>query len=270
MAHLAMIAGQGDLPAALAAALDASATPFVLCELDGFQAQGLDNRPVERFRIEHLGSFLAGLTARGVSDVVFAGAVRRPAIDPTRIDAATLPLVPRMMAALQAGDDAALRTVIAMFEEAGLTIRAPHRIAPALLPAAGVPTKTQPNEAHRRDALRGADIVAALSAADIGQSCIVVRGQALAVEALPGTDWMIRSLGSRAPSLPTGGLLYKAPKAAQDRRIDLPTIGPDTVRAAAQAGLEGIVIEAGGVMVLDQTGCIDMADDAGLFLWVRD
>jgi hypothetical protein len=269
MAHLALIAGQGHLPAFLAAALDASATPFAVYELDGFPSQPLGNHPVERFRIEHLGSFLGGLTARGVTEVVFAGAIRRPAIDPDRIDAATMPLVPRMMAALQAGDDAALRVVIAIFEEAGLVIRAPHQIAPVLLPPAGILSQVQPTEAHQRDALRGAEIVAALSAADIGQSCIVARGQALAVEALPGTDWMIRSLVARDAALPRGGLLYKAPKAAQDRRIDLPTIGPDTVRAAAEAGLEGIVIKAGGVMVLDRQLCTKIADDAGLFLLVR-
>ena len=269
MAALAMIAGQGNLPAALAASLDAEGTPFVVWELDGFPSPPLGGHPVERFRIEHLGSFLAGLTARGVTEVVFAGAVGRPAIDPAQIDAATLPLVPRMMAALQSGDDAALRAVIGMFEEAGLAIRAPHQVAPALLPPARVLTHAQPGAGHLRDAARAADIAAALSAADIGQSCIVAGGQALAVEALPGTDWMIRTLVSRDPALPKGGLLYKAPKSAQDRRIDLPTIGPDTIKAAAGAGLEGIVIEAGGVMVLDQALCIELADEAGLFLWVR-
>jgi DUF1009 family protein len=124
----------------------------------------------------------------------------------------------------------------------------------------------------------------------------------IAIEAQPGTDWMLASLLSRGgerlptggllddpfgvaadmfggpavasrrgrdPRLPPGGLLYKAPKPGQDLRADLPAIGPDTVRGAAAAGLEGIVIEAGGVMVLDRAETVRAADAAGLFLWVR-
>ncbi|MHA1128546.1 MAG: UDP-2,3-diacylglucosamine diphosphatase LpxI domain-containing protein, partial [Alphaproteobacteria bacterium] len=65
------------------------------------------------------------------------------------------------------------------------------------------------------------------------------------------------------------GVLSKAPKLDQDLRVDLPAIGPDTVRNAAKAGLAGIVISAGGVMVLDRETTISEADRLGLFLWVR-
>ena len=84
---------------------------------------------------------------------------------------------------------------------------------------------------------------------------------------------MLKSLmqdGARLPELPTGGILMKAPKASQERRIDLPAIGPDTVAAAAQLGLNGIVIEAGGVMVIDPDATIAAANGTGLFLWVRE
>jgi len=64
-------------------------------------------------------------------------------------------------------------------------------------------------------------------------------------------------------------VLVKGPKPGQDRRIDMPAIGPATVRGAAAAGLAGIVIEAGGVMVLDRATVIDLADRLGLFVWVR-
>ncbi|MEC7258771.1 MAG: LpxI family protein, partial [Pseudomonadota bacterium] len=90
------------------------------------------------------------------------------------------------------------------------------------------------------------------------------------VEAFPGTDWMLRSLtGEGAHDGPRGGILFKAPKAGQDRRFDMPAIGVDTVRAAQAAGLDGIVLAAGGVMVLDAPAVIAAADTAGLFLWVR-
>jgi DUF1009 family protein len=65
------------------------------------------------------------------------------------------------------------------------------------------------------------------------------------------------------------GLMFKAPKPMQDRRVDLPTIGPDTMTLAHAANLRGVVIEAGGVIVLDPQATIAAADKLGLFLWVR-
>ena len=92
-------------------------------------------------------------------------------------------------------------------------------------------------------------------------------GQALALEGSFGTDWMLDSLTHRSDG--GGGILYKAPKPGQDRRIDLPTIGPETVRAASAAKLDGIVIEAGGVMLLDLDETVRSAEDCGLFIWAR-
>lgn len=88
------------------------------------------------------------------------------------------------------------------------------------------------------------------------------------MEAALGTDWMLASLKARTDG--PGGLFFKAPKPGQDNRVDLPTIGPDTVAAIVEAGLHGIVIEAGGVMVLDLDRTIAEADAARRFLWVRE
>jgi hypothetical protein len=85
---------------------------------------------------------------------------------------------------------------------------------------------------------------------------------------------MLAFVAERAASLrpnPKGarGVLYKAPKPGQDRRIDLPAIGPDTIRNAAAAGLAGIAIAAEGVLILDYAATVAAADAAGLFLWAR-
>jgi len=111
-------------------------------------------------------------------------------------------------------------------------------------------------------------VIAAMSRADVGQACVVQNGQAIAIEARFGTDWMLASLGAR-PDGP-GGVLFKTPKPDQDRRIDLPVIGPATVAGAAAAGLSGIVIEAGGVLVLDRSRVVAECDRLGLFLWARE
>ena len=261
---LALIAGSGQLPRHVSKA----AAPAVICELLQFPS-GLPG--AEPIRIEHLGSVIADLKSRGITEVCLAGAIGRPPLDPSAIDAATMPLVPQMMMALRSGDDAALRAVLAFFEEAGLRIAGAHELAPDLLPKAGIPTAAQPRDRDRSDAARGAAIMAAMGAADVGQSCVIAGGQAIALEAAGGTDWMLASIaGDRRPEGASGGVLYKAPKPLQDRRVDLPVIGPETVAGVKAAGLSGVVIASGGVMVLDLEMTIAAADACGLFLWVRE
>ncbi len=293
---LALIAGMGDLPPALVSRLPERP---LICALDGFEpALGVDIR----FRLEQLGTFLAELKAHGVTRICMAGAVRRPQIDAAQIDAATLPLIPKVQAAMAQGDDGALRAIIAVLEEAGFAVVAAHEIAPDLLPPAGVLTRAKPEDWHKADAAEGEACVVAMGQADSGQACIVRVGRVLAKEDAEGTDAMlakffeaydapmagdpldyIMDLGVSAvetvkdwlsgleetPATADDGILFKAPKPQQDRRADLPLIGPATAMKAAEAGLSGIVIEAGGVMVLDMEAVCQILDAQGMFLWVR-
>ncbi|OIQ34159.1 MAG: phosphatidate cytidylyltransferase [Roseobacter sp. MedPE-SWchi] len=259
---LAVIAGTGLLPKEVS---DRQTKRPLICAMEGSEPDCVDAEI--SFRIEHLGSFLARLQAAGVTEVCLAGAVSRPAIDPTAIDAATMPMVPVIQAALGAGDDGALRAVMGLIEQAGFILRAAHEVAPDLLMQEGVPTQVQPGALDKADADRGAAVVAAMSAADIGQCCAIRARQAIAVEGAFGTNWLLQSLNQRPDG--QGGLLFKAPKPGQDRRADLPAIGPRTVELAAKAGLSGIVLEAGGVIVLEQEKVIAACDRLGLFLWLR-
>lgn len=260
---LALIAGEGHLPAVLVASCPQRP---LICSLEGFLPDDLT--PDVMFRIETLGTLLAALTERGVTQVCFVGAIRRPSVDPARIDAATWPLVPVLQQAIVNSDDGALRAVIGIFEQAGLQVLGAHEVAPALLPPAGVTSGSAPDAAAERDAARGMAVLDALSAADIGQACAVQAGLILSVEGIFGTDWMLDSLTAR-PEGSAGGLFCKAPKRGQDRRIDLPTIGPQTVQKVAQAGLTGIVLEAGGVMILEREAVQQACDALGLTLWIR-
>lgn len=272
MSETAIIAGQGGLPVALAASLRERGKDFLVAELDGFPSAIPDGDPI-RFRVERLVPFLDALADRGVRRVAFAGAIRRPALEPDLIDARSATLVPRLVGAFGSGDDALLREVIAIFEDFDFDVVGADALAPELVPGAGILTGL-PSEADRADAARAAEIVAELGRLDIGQGAVVAQGLCLAVETLPGTDAMLAFVAAHAGRLrpdPRGGrgVFYKAPKPGQDRRIDLPTLGPDTVREAAEAGLAGIVWEAGGAILLDRRQMQAEAEKHGLFLWAR-
>lgn len=264
MSRTALIAGEGSLAPAIAAALD---RPLVYA-LDHLHPQ-VEARP---FRLERLVPFLDELAEQGVTRAVFAGAIRRPRIEPDLFDPRTMAIVPRILMGMQSGDDAALRAVLDVFEEAGIAIASVDQILPGLVPGAGV-LAGEPTPRDQKDAARAAEIVQGLGPLDIGQGAVVAQGLCLAVEALPGTQAMLDFVRLHAGLKPDPkgprGVLYKAPKPGQDRRIDLPTIGPDTVRQAAEAGLGGIAWQAGSVILLDREDAIARAEQAGLFLWSR-
>ena len=263
MSRTAIIAGAGALPGAVVAAMGQA--PLV-CALDGFAPEGLWVDQV--FRIERLALFLRWLEDQGVSRVAFAGAVRRPRLDPSLFDPATAQMVPRLLAAMQGGDDATLREVLAIFEEAGFAIVGVADLAPDLVPGAGL-LAGDISVQDQADALRAEAIVTALGAVDVGQGCVVAQGLCLGVEALPGTDALLAQVAGLGDLRPGGGLLFKAAKPGQDRRIDLPTLGPDTVQAVARAGLGGIAFQAGAVICLDLPRMRSLCAEHGLFLWAR-
>jgi DUF1009 family protein len=263
---IALIGSLDPLTAQIANTLRARGEPFVICVL-GHRTDF--DPPVGEplaFRVEHLGTLLHRLADRGVEAVCFSGGIARPGVDPAQIDAATMPLVPRLMGALGQGDDGALRVVLAIFDEAGFGVLAAHDLVPDLLPAPGLLSAARPTARQEADAARAETVHRVIAPADVGQGVVVRGGQVLAVEAGPGTDFMLRSVRGVAE----GALFFKAPKRGQDRRVDLPVIGPQTIHHARDAGISAIVVEAGGVMVMRRPDCAALANAAGMVLWVRE
>ena len=256
---LALIAGTGDLPRAMLAALPER--PLV-CALESVTPQ---ISPDITFRIERLGGFLHALRRRGVTQICMVGAIRRPPVRLQALDLATLTLLPTIWRALRRGDDGALRAFIAVLERRGFTVLGAHQVAPDLLPPSGILTRAAPQDRHRIDAVEGERHLARMGAADLGQACLVRDGRVTDAEDDSGTDALL----ARNRAADGGGILFKGPKPDQDRRADLPVIGPGTVTQAAAAGLDGLVIEAQGVMVLDRAAVIAALDARGMFLWVR-
>lgn len=266
MTDLALIAGRGRLPAELAAALPA---PPLVCAPAGALPQGL---AVDlTFHIERLAPFLRELARRGVARVALAGAVDRPRLDPALCDPETASLMPALLGAMAGGDDATLRALIALIEAFELEVVGLAALAPGLLAPEGALTARAPTPAEAADAARGAAILAAMGAADVGQSCIVAGRLCLGVEALYGTDALLADVAARRPQREPqrGGVLVKRMKPGQDPRADLPAIGPETVAGARRAGLSGICLQAGGVVVLDRAATRAAAEAAGLAVWAE-
>jgi DUF1009 family protein len=264
--RLGIIAGGGVLPAKVAAAARAAGRGVYIVGLEGFADPAvLAPWPHEIRRLGAASRIIAALRENGCQDLVMIGPVRRPSLLDLRPDAEGAKLLARVGRAVFAGDDGLRAAVIRVLTEEGFRVIGMHEIIREAVAPPGVLTRTQPDAQAMTDVRRGIQVARLLGTADVGQGCVVQQGLVLAVEAIEGTDAMLaRASVLRRDGI--GGVLVKLVKPGQDKRADLPTIGPDTVRNAAAAGLRGIAFEANATILAEREACLAAADSAGLFL----
>ncbi len=263
---LGILAGGGQLPGRVAAAAVAAGRAVFIIGLEGFaDAAALAPWPHEMIRMGAAGRIMARLRANRCRDLVLIGTVRRPSFFDFRPDAEGARLLARAGRAAFAGDDGVLAAVIKVLGDEGFHVIGAHEILNEALAPAGVLGTAAPDAQAMADIDRGIAVARALGLADVGQGCVVQQGLVLAVEAIEGTDAMLARAGTLARPGP-GGVLVKLVKPGQERRVDLPTIGLETIRGAIAAGLRGIAFAAGATLLADRAAAIDAADKAGLFL----
>ncbi|MBK1659758.1 LpxI family protein [Paracraurococcus ruber] len=262
---LGLLAGGGDVPLRVAQAARAAGRPVAVVALAGWSDQDWQDVPVLRERVGAAGSILGFLREHGCRQIVLTGRAQRPGFLSLRPDAVGARLLAKIGRAYFAGDDGLLRAVARVLEEEGFEILPAQSLLRDILPQAGLLTAAGPDEAARADIARAVAVVRALGAVDVGQGAVVQQGLVLGVEAIEGTDALLaRCAGLRREG--PGGVLVKLVKPGQDRRLDLPTLGPETVRGAVAAGLAGIAFEAGGTILVDRAATVAAAEAAGLFL----
>jgi len=272
---LGIICGSGSIPLAVAAAVERRGRRVMLFALRGL----VDARAVAAFphcwiAIGQFGRFRRLARAEGCRDLVLVGGLVRPAIRQVRLDWATLVEMPRIIRAFRGGDDHLLTGIGRILEGDGFRLLGAHEVAPDITAPSGALGRHRPDAGAAADIARGFEMLAAMSPFDVGQAVVIGKGHVLAVEAAEGTDAMLQRVAALREAgrirLPRGvGVLVKAPKQRQDRRFDLPSIGPDTVLHAAQAGLAGIAIVAGGTILAEPQRLVEAADANGLFVLGR-
>lgn len=262
MARLGIIAGGGTLPLKIIQACQRGAKDFFVLALEGqADKNAYDDFPHRWVKIGATNKSISILKKERVSDVVMAGSVRRPRLLEMRPDWRTLKIFMRL-GRTAGGDDALLRAVAAELEKDGLNVIGAHEIEPSLITPEGVLTQKQPSADDLADVKTGIAVVKDLGRQDIGQAAVILRGATLGLETATGTDDLLKRCRGKAK----GGVLVKACKPQQDKRLDLPVIGLSTVQRASEAGLAGIAVEAGASMILDREALIETADRRGLFV----
>lgn len=269
---LAIICGSGPLPFAVADAALRQGRDVLLIALVGWaDAQAVARYPHAWVRLGQFGRVWRLARAAGCRDILCIGGLVRPAIGALRLDWQTLRLLPRLYRLFRGGDDHLLSGLGRIFEEQGFRAIAAQDVAPDILLPAGVLTRRRPSAEEEADIAYGFALLDAMGSFDVGQGVVVAGRRALAVEAAEGTDQMLERIAALRANgrvaLPLGqGILVKAPKPQQDRRYDMPSVGPTTIELARAAGLAGIALRAGGIVAVDPVAMTAAADAAGLFI----
>lgn len=272
---LAILAGGGELPGMVAAAAVAAGRPVLILAVAG-EADPVDPKfRSERVSWGQIGRAVALMREHGATDVVLAGAIgRRPDYSKIRLDWMAVKSLPKLLSLVRGGDDQVLVGVIKFIESLGFRVIGPHEVARGLVAEPGSLTRREPSASDLADIEAASSAALAIGRLDAGQGAVSVAERVIAMEGLEGTDAMLKRVrdlreSGRLERDGRSGVIAKWSKPQQDLRVDMPTIGPRTVAAAADAGLAGIAIEAGRVMLVDRAATVRAADEAGLFIVAR-
>jgi UDP-2,3-diacylglucosamine hydrolase len=264
--RLGIVAGSGGLPRRLVETCRAKGRDIFVLAIEG-EAEPETVAGVAHgwCRLGAAAKALDLLRENSVRDLVLAGSIRRPTLTTIRPDWRAAKFFAKVGYRLL-GDDGLLSAIAKELEIEGFHLIGAHEL---LDETAAVPQgplgRLKPNAEAEADIARGVAIARAIGALDIGQAVVIQQGLVLGVEAIEGTDALLRRCTGLRRAGP-GGVLVKVEKPGQEKRVDRPTIGPQTVRLAAEAGLQGIAIEAGTTLLLDRSEVIRAADAAGLFV----
>jgi len=269
---IAIVCGGGSLPGAVAEAVRRRGREPIMFALRGWADAGVVERYTHHWiAIGQIGRFFRLAHAAQCRDVLMIGTLLRPPLRRLRLDWQTIRMMPRIVAAFRGGDDRLLGGVARLMENAGFRVIGVGDVAPEVFVPEGALGSVKPSERDADDIVRGLKLIAALGPFDVGQAAVVANNNVLAVEAAEGTDNMLTRIAElrrqgRVTAPPGSGVLVKAPKPTQDRRFDLPSIGPQTVENAARAGLAGVAVVAGSTVIAEPAAVAAAADRANIFV----
>ena len=270
VSNLGLIAGAGRFPFMVAEGARRAGCALTVVGLKGFADPGIAEY-ADSFRWSGLakpGAWIRHLRRRGAKSVILAGSVVKssmygrfrllrllPDLTAMRIWFLTIP---------DKRNDTVLAAVADEFARHGIIMDECTRYTQEHLAPEGVLTRGQPSASQMKDAEFGWGIAKEMGRLDVGQSIAVKETEVIAVEAIEGTDRMIERAGQLCPR--GGWTMVKVAKPNQDRRFDVPTIGPETMANLKRNGARMLVIEAGETVIIDREKTIAEADRAGIVI----
>lgn len=270
---IAIIAGNGVLPIYIRDELISQGQKPMLIGIHNEIISKLEKDADAVLTFGQVGKLFEILIAQNVDRVIFAGGItKRPDYKKLKLDFLTIKEMPRLLKIVFGGDNSVLTKISTYFESRNIKVVGSHEIVPNLIAQKGLIA----GKFSKRNALPtirlAVEAAKTIGSLDVGQAAVAEDGRVVALEALEGTDEMLNRVASlrklgRLNATPKMGVLAKMLKPEQDMRADLPAIGPKTITKIANAGLKGIVLDAGKSIMLDRDATIKRAEELNIFIY---
>jgi len=194
-------------------------------------------------------------------NVLFAGKIAKPKFSTLRLDLKGVYYMPGIIRAAKIGDAAIIKSIIKILDNENIKVISSTFFNPELTLKSGNYTKLKASKSDNSSIKKGIIYFNKLNNLDHVQALIVKDNSILAIEDRQGTKKMLSRLKKKSE-----GILIKLPKKKQDLRIDLPTIGLQTLKDCKKYGLKGIVLKSKRNIFLDKTKCISFANRNRIFI----
>jgi len=265
---IGVIAGGGNAPKVIIDSLRSQKIKYFVIAINGnadpSNLQGSDHEFVE---IGEFKKVLNILKKHSISHVSFIGSIKRPSLSSIKLDSESALFMTKFgLGKFTGGDNNLLTSILSFFEKKGYKILGPENLSPELITPKGVLGKIKPSGKDKLDIEIGVHSLNTLGQLDIGQSIIVENSYVLGVEAAEGTNNLIKRCKDLKREKKQSGVLVKLKKHKQDPRIDLPSIGINTVKEIKRSGLNGIAIGSNNSFIIDIKNVIKEADKNNIFL----
>ena len=214
-----------------------------------------------RISIGKFGKILNLIKEKKSKKVLFAGKIAKPEFSSLRLDFKGFYYMPSVIKAAKKGDAAIIKAIIKILNVEGIKVISSISFNPELALKAGNYSKLKPNREDLVSIKKGTKYFNKLNELDHVQALIVNDGKIVAKEGREGTRKMLIKLKKK-----THGILIKFPKKKQDLRMDLPTIGLQTIKDCKKYGLKGIVLKSKKNIILDKAKCIQFANKNRIFI----
>ena len=259
---ITLILGDTDFPKLIVSKLKRLKKKFIIID---FSKKNKFKREKNSYRISigKFGKIISLIKEKKCKKVLFAGKIAKPKFSTLRLDLKGIYYMPSVIKAAKSGDAAIIKAIIKILNRENIQVMSSIFFSPELSLKAKNYTKVKPTLKDIKFIKKGVNYFNQLNNLDHVQALVVKNDKVVATEGNQGTKKMLSKLKKRS-----AGILIKLPKKKQDLRMDLPTIGLNTLKDCKKYGLKGIVLKSKKNIFLDKDKCIRFANKNKIFIKV--
>ena len=263
-----LIAGDGSFPLEVAKSISQKNKEIFIIAIKGSASKDIERYPHLWIRIGQIGKAIRALKENNCKELILIGGVKKPNVWLLRPDFGALKLFFKLIILPIKGDASILKTLLNFLEKDNkFKVVGAEKYISYLLMSKGLIAGEKINEQANIDIDIAVENCKNIGSKDIGQACVVVNGQIIASEDSSGTDKMLKGIISKETRFNNEGVLVKLAKPIQDRRVDLPAIGMQTIKLAKEIGLCGIAIEEKSSFISNKERVLKFANKNNIFIF---